>query len=171
MASVAAGLAEQYPDSNQFWSVQLVPLVEQITGEIRSSLLLLLAAVGFVLLIACTNVANLILAREMSRQKEIATRAALGAGRLLVGAGMLFRSFLNLRTVDPGFSSEDTLIFRLSLPAERYGERYQRVRFGQALAERLDALQAVRSVGFADSIPPSSDPSNTFPERRARTRH
>ena len=272
LAAVAAGMAEQYPDSNRTWSVALVPLVRQITGQVRSALLLLLASVGFVLLIACTNVANLILAREMSRQKEIATRAALGAGRLrlarqlitenlllsfiggalgvalaywgvnllvsvspgniprldevamdvrvvgvalgistltallfglvpavrmsnpnlftwlrgrgsssnshrlqnmlvigevalslvlLIGAGLLFRSFMNLRAVDPGFSSEDTLVFRLSLPAQRYGERYQRVQFGQALLDRLNALQVVRSAGFADSIPLADDRQGT----------
>ncbi len=272
MTALAGGMAELYPNTNQFWGVAIVPLASQITGDIRSALLLLLAAVGFVLLIACTNVANLILAREMSRQKEIATRAALGAGRirlarqlitenlllslfggligfgfaywaisflisispeniprlaevavdirmvgvtlvisavtglffglvpavrmsnpdlfhwlrgreesasshglqnalvvgevalsliLLVGAGLLFQSFLNLRTIDPGFSSEDTLTFRLSLPASRYGERYQRVGFGQELAERLDALQAVRSAGFADSIPLADDRQGT----------
>ena len=272
MEAIAERLAEQYPKSNGGNSVRLALLQEFATREIRPALLVLLAAVGFVLLIACANVANLLLARSASRSKEVAIRTALGAGRLrlirqlltesmlmsllggvtglllamwgisallavipediprllvmnigldgrvlaftlvislltgllfgiapalqvtrsnvneslkeggrsatggasrqrvrntlvisevalslllLVGAGLLIKSFLNLSRSDVGFEPEGVLTMRVSLPEARYKENSQVVNFYQQLLQRVQTLPGVESAGLTRGLPMS----------------
>jgi putative ABC transport system permease protein len=264
--AIAKQLEIAYPDFNKGWGVNLVPMHEQIVGDIRPVLLVLLAAVAFVLLIACANVANLLLSRAASRQKELALRAALGADRtrlirqmltesvllavmggvlgvllaywgiqllvafapdniprlheitidarvlaftfgvslltgivfglvpamqssrpdlndalkegargsssghrvvrnlfvvsemalalvLLVGAGLMLRSFSQLNRVKTGFDAENVLTMRVQLPAAKYGEPQQRADFFKRAEERLTTLPGVKSVGAISYLP------------------
>jgi putative ABC transport system permease protein len=268
LQGIAKRLEQQYPDTNTGWLSFLVPLHEELTGNIRPALLILLGAVAFLLLIACANVANLLLARASARQREIAVRSALGASRariirqlltenlilslaggaaglllafwgtqallaispgniprlqsigidpqvllftigislttgvlfglapavivsklnlndtlkeggrssaegaggrrvrnglaiaeialsliLLVGAGLLIRSFLRLQEVKPGFNPDNILTAQLSLPVAKYAENQQVVNFYDQLLERLAQQPGVKSVSLTNGLP------------------
>ena len=268
MSTIAARLEQQYPDFNKTWSVNVVPLRTQFTGEIRRPLLILLGAVGFVLLIACANVANLLLARASSRRKEIAIRAGMGASRwrisrqlltesvllsliggllgvfvawwgtkalvalsppalidlqrvsvnvpvllftlglslltgivfgfapalqaarfdlqgalkeggknvggaagghhlrnvfvvtqvalalvLLVGAGLLVKSFTRLQSVEPGFNPQNLLTVRVTLPGSKYDTDQKRIDFFQQAMTQMRSIPGVESVGAINSSP------------------
>jgi putative ABC transport system permease protein len=266
MTSIASMLEEQYPDTNTQMGVGVGPLQEWYVEQTRPALFIFLAAVGFVLLIACANVANLLLARAASRRKEIAIRMALGAGRirivrqllteslllalmggglglllaiwardlllafspgkiyrfdeisldlrallftagitlltsfvfgllpalqiskpdltsslkegqkgsggtqgggarkllvvsevalslvLVIGAGLLIKSFYRLQQVDPGIDPNNLLTFRIALPGTKYGESPQQMAFFQQLEERIRNLPGVTDVGASTRI-------------------
>jgi predicted permease len=263
----AAQLEKQYPNTNARWTISMSPLSEAIVGESRGALILLMSAVGLVLLIACANVANLMLARAAAREHEMAVRASLGAGGLrlirqlltesvllslfggvlgwlaaqwgvkallalqpgglprlhavqfdgmifaytlaisvfagvlfgfapalrlthidlnhslketprsssakgrlrthgtlviaevglavilLVGSGLLLRSFVRLLKTDPGFQPERVLAVSLRAPFARYREPAATVQFVERLTDRLRSLPGVRSVGAGSDIP------------------
>jgi putative ABC transport system permease protein len=268
MDTIGARLAQQYPEFNATWGVNVVPLRTQFTGEIRRPLYILLGAVGFVLLIACANVANLLLARASARRKEIAVRAGLGASRwriarqlltesvmlslaggvlgvlvawwgtkalvalsppalidlksvgvslpvlaftlglslmtgivfglipsleatrfdlqdslkeggknvggtagshrvrslfvvtqvalalvLLVGAGLLLKSFNRLQSVDPGFDANNLLTMRVTLPFAKYQEDSKRIDFFKKALEQVRAIPGVEAAGAINSPP------------------
>ena len=103
---ISRQLASEYPDTNEGWDVKVEPLHEAITGEVKTSLVMVFAMVAMVLLVACANVANLLLTRAVSRQSEVAVRSALGAGR-----GRVVRQLLTEGIVLSVFGSAVGLFF------------------------------------------------------------
>jgi len=126
LSAISARLEQQYPEDDKGWGATLLPLREQLVGDVRPALLVLLGAVAFVLLIACANVANLVLAKTLARKKEIAIRTSLGASRAVV-----LRQIL-----------AETLI--LSISGAAFGLFL--ARFGIALMEKFLADQLPSSV-------------------------
>ena len=126
LSAISARLEQQYPEDDKGWGATLLPLREQLVGDARPALLVLLGAVAFVLLIACANVANLVLAKTLARKKEIAIRTSLGASRAVV-----LRQIL-----------AETLI--LSISGAAFGLFL--ARFGIALMEKFLADQLPSSV-------------------------
>ncbi len=94
MKTIASQLEQAYPNTNKGWSATVVRSIDQSVGTIRPALMILLAGIGFVLVMASVNVANLLLARSIAREKELATRAALGAGRTRIARQLLTESVL-----------------------------------------------------------------------------
>ncbi len=94
MTAIAAQLEHEYPDFDGHWGINVVPLRQQISGELRPALLILFGAVAFVLLIACANVSSLLLARAASREREMAIRTAIGASRWRIARQLLMESLL-----------------------------------------------------------------------------
>jgi putative ABC transport system permease protein len=267
--------AAQYPDTNAGLGLRMVSMHRQVAGKVRFGLSLLFGVIGLVLLIACVNVANLMLARSAARRKEMAVRAALGAGRLrlvrqlliesvalalvggaagvllavwgmdlllklnpvqlpqyhkieidlvvlvfsvlasvltgllsglapalqaskldlhaalkeggrgaradggqrrlskllviaevamalvlLVGAGLLARSFARLLEINPGFATENLLTMQLGLPNATYAQPERRIAFYQQLEARLSAMPEVASVGLVTRLPLQSALNN-----------
>jgi putative ABC transport system permease protein len=274
MGAIAKRLDDQYSKSG--YGVNLVPLHDQETGTVRPALLVLLGAVAFVLLIACANVANLLLARAALREREVAIRVALGAGRarivrqvltesallslaggaaglllavwglkvlvalspadiprldqtaidgpvlaftlavslitglifgiapalqssksdpneslkegargstggvggrrvrnllvvseialsliLLIGAGLLIKSFMRLQQFEFGFNPDNLLTMRIQLPGSKYRDGKQVVGFYQQLIERMEAVPGVQSVGAIHGIFIDDTPNST----------
>jgi putative ABC transport system permease protein len=270
--TIAAQLAKQYPETDAGRTERVVDLRSDVVSGVRPALLVLLAAVSFVLLIACANVANLFLARAATREREIAIRSALGATRshivrqllaetlllallggaagllfawwstdaliafgpadlprldeirvngavvaftfgvavvtsivfglvpalhasrpdverslkeggrgtsaglhshrlrstfvvaqialslvLLVGAGLLIRSFSELSSVRPGFDANGAVTFWQALPKARYGEIDQQIQFFDRLVSKLAALPGIEAAGMASPLPFGGD--------------
>jgi predicted permease len=277
METITARLREQYPEANNNRFNRVVSLHAHLVGDTSTVLWLLLGAVCFVLLIACANVANLMLVRATARQKEIAIRTALGASRLrivrqlltesvmlavgggvaglflgwwgvdlltrllpkdfprfedinldftvlgftalvslvtgivfgfapawqvsktdvheslkensrgaigggirnrlrsifviaevalslvlLVGAGLLFRSFLELQSVNAGFNPQQVLTMRLSPSGTNFREDEQYIAFYKQVAERLGAIAGVETVGAINTLPLEKGPTTAF---------
>jgi putative ABC transport system permease protein len=127
LTAISKRLEAEYPDDNTDWGTLVVPLQEDMVGDVRTSLLVLLGAVTLVLLIACANLANLMLVRTHSRAKEIALRGALGAGRLrvvqqLLAEGLVLGAGGGLAGFAAAYYGVDLLKVTLGTALPRIGE-------------------------------------------------
>ncbi|PYR75493.1 MAG: hypothetical protein DMF86_15110 [Acidobacteria bacterium] len=166
--NIGRNLARQYPDMNEGVGMTVYPLLDSMVGEIRRSVLVLLGAVGFVLLIACANVANLLLARAAARQSEMAIRTALGAGR-----GRLVRQLLTESVILSVVGGGLGLLFAvwaievlLGLQPEGI-PRLDNVRMDAAVVAFTFALAALTGVvfGIVPALAATRDPvSSTLKE-------
>src|SRR5437588_1641172 len=139
MATIATRLQQQYPETNTSIGIVVTPLHEHVVGDIKPALLVLLGAVAFVLLIACANVANLLLARAAVRQKEIALRLALGAGH-----ARLIRQFLTESVLLAAFGGGIGLL--LSVVGLSVLRRFIPPNISQAQAITIDARVLIFTV-------------------------
>jgi putative ABC transport system permease protein len=277
MKVIAGRLEQQYPVTNKGWSIKITPILENAVGDMRPALMVLFGAVAFVLLIVCANIANLLLSRAATRQKEIAIRSALGAGRwrvvrqlltesillslvgsiaglllavwgldlllalapknlpriqevsidgrtlgftllltlfigllfglapalqasspnlndwlkegskggtdsarrhrlrnilvvsevalslvLLVGAGLMMKSFLRLQATSTGFNPQNIHVMSIALPDKKYPEDQQQAAFFSTLLEKISAMPGVQSVGASQVLPFAGDYILTF---------
>ncbi len=154
MSTIANRIAEAYPDSNKGRGARVMPLAERVVGEVRGALLVLLGAVAFLLLIACANVANLMLGRAVGRRREIAVRLAVGARRwhlvrqliveslVLSFAGGALGVLLAWWSIHP-LSASITEASRFVLP------RYQEIGLGAAVLAFTFVVSAATGVLFA----------------------
>lgn len=279
LRAVKQRLSEQYPSYKQEWSVAVLPVREVYAAEIRPTLLLLFATAALVLLIACSNVGNLLFARGAERAQELSVRSALGASRrqlmlqllleslvlafggglaglllatlglrtlsvmvtgmlpyalqpgldwsmfvfslsiavacgllfgllpalkasrsdpagalkegergtqsrekkrtqfamlafqfaftlmLLIGAGLLLKSFITLRNIDPGFRQDHLLAFDVSLSDQRYPDTASRMDFARTVTERLRGMAGVESVASSTALPMSGRDSTEMLSR------
>jgi putative ABC transport system permease protein len=159
MSTIAARLEKQYPDANTRVGIVLTPLHEEVVGNIKPALLILLGAVGFVLLIACANVANLLLARAAVRQKEISLRLALGAS-----GARLIRQFLTESVLLAGLGGIVGLLF--SFAGIRILKRFIPDTISQVQAINIDSkvlfftLLVSLATGFIFGLAPATQASN-----------
>lgn len=159
MSTIAARLEKQYPNENTRVGIVLTPLHEQVVGNIKPALLILLGAVGFVLLIACANVANLLLARAAVRQKEISLRLALGAS-----GARLIRQFLTESVLLAGLGGIVGLL--CSLAGIRVLKRFIPDTISQVQAINIDSkvlfftLLVSLATGFIFGLAPATQASN-----------
>jgi putative ABC transport system permease protein len=274
MSAVAQRLEQQFPDANRGWGIRLAPLQSKVVGKVRLSLLVLLVAVSFILIIACANVANLLLVRADGRKREMAIRSAMGAditrlvrqllteslvlavlsgaisllfsdwaiklllslkpaniprlneikldwqtfgftlavsvvtgiafgllparqslrldlngllkeggkgastGRksrrlrslvvvsevalsmaVVIGAGLMVRSFFRLQDVNPGFEPKGLLSMRVTLPPTRYPEYWDQAAFYKKVLDRVSTLPRVASAAAVTTAPLTGSPS------------